>query len=193
MRDDDQDLDPVADSSGRPPETALWLCPREADRRRLAALIGELARRFAAPPFAPHVTVFGGVTTPLPRLDRLLQSCAAELPPLSLAAAGLAHGPAFFQCVFLEIAEASPVTALRRRLSTALGKRPEEEAHPHLSLLYAELEPALREKLCRELGPTSAGPVRCDALEVIAPRRDHAADWRDVAGWRRLRRYPLSG
>lgn len=176
-----------------PRETALWLVPCEADRRRLAAVIRRLAQRFGGPVFAPHVTVFGGVTTPRTRLDELLARSAAELSPCLLEAARLSHGPAFFQCVFLEIAEPSPVIALRRRLAPELGRSPDAAAHPHVSLLYGELAATLRQRLCRELAPALSGSFRFDALEVVAPRRDDDADWRDVEGWRSLTRYSLTG
>ena len=49
----------------RPPsvkEYSLWLEPDDdATRARLAALIRTLAARFESPPFAPHVTLLGGL------------------------------------------------------------------------------------------------------------------------------------
>jgi len=119
---------------------------------------------------------------------------ARVTPAFTLSAACLAHSPTFFHCVFLELARPEPVLELRGCLGPALGRRPEDAARPHVSLVYAELPRPEREELCRELdqGALVATPIRFDALALVAPRRDEDADWSDVEGWRIVGPFPLA-
>jgi hypothetical protein len=127
-------------------------------------------------------------------VEAALAGAARESAPFTLSVERLVHRSEFFRCLVLELAAPEPVLALRRRLGPPLGRRPEEAAWPHLSLLYAELPAAEREALCREVGQPARlqTPIRFDALALVAPRSDDTADWRDVAGWRRVGLFPLT-
>lgn len=165
------------------PETSLWLLPAAKDLEPLAAKIHQLASRFGAPAFTPHVTVFGGLTTPRERILEAVETVARERGPFSLVPRGITHSALFFQCLVLDFGEAREVLELRRDLAPVVGKRPEQAARPHLSLLYAELPEGERAGLAQEVEPPAA--IHFDRLCLVAPG-DGLAGWKDVVGWREV-------
>lgn len=172
------------------PETALWLLPAARDLVPLAAKIHQLAALFGAPTFTPHVTVFGGLTTPKEQLLEAMHTIARERGPFSLAPHGITHSELFFQCLVLDFGQAAEVLELRSELAPLVGKQPEEGARPHLSLLYAELPQDEREALAREIGLPAT--IHFDRLCLVAPG-DGVAGWKAVAGWREVGRMELGG
>lgn len=182
-------------SSSSAAQLSLWLVPAADDPLlvNVRMLIEIFARRYGAPPFPPHLTVFGSIAAPPgPERDAVKDAVAAvarETPPLTLQQTGVGESSSFFRCLYLAF-EDPVVTSLRGRVGPGVGKSLVEAARPHVSLLYAELPAAERQTLARTL--PSLGSLTFDALELIAPG-DGAAGWNDVAGWRTEARFRLGG
>ena len=169
---------------------ALWLEPAPDDARTLQVAIDSLAARYGVAPFAPHVTVLAAFEAEPAALERSLAEVAAGTRPFALDVLGIGHTPAFFQTLFLDFGLAEPVLSLRRQLAPLLGRKPEDAALPHLSLLYAHLEEPERAALAEEIAVPPR--VRFDALSWVTPGPGRT-DWLDVAGWQRGARVRLGG
>ncbi|MGK3995954.1 2'-5' RNA ligase family protein [Sorangium sp. So ce1024] len=123
---------------------ALWLVPGEAPRARLRALIEALARETGGPAFTPHLTLLGGLRGDGGELAAKLRRLGGERcpgGPVALAARGPATGSTYHQCVFLDVAPAAPLLALRRAAEAAFSA-PEtllRPFRPHVSLVYGDL------------------------------------------------------
>ncbi len=161
-------------------ELAIWLLPGEEDCLSLGAEIERLAARLGSPTFAPHLTVSVVAGRSAPEIEAGLEATARGLTSFSLAVAGIGQSPSLFQCLFLTFAEASPIEALRRAVSRALGPPLREPAVPHLSLAYARLLEAERLALAREIQPPPR--LRFGSLAWVTPREGETG-WDDVAGW----------
>lgn len=169
------------------PRCALWLVPAEPDRCLLEGVMGELAGRYGAPRFVPHVTLFGGNRLAPRAVRATLAACARATTPLTLATAGIGHSGAFFQALFLVIADVAPVGRLRQELGRELGLDPAAAPRPHLSLIYAELPAAERRQLGGEL--RLPGSVRFDSLALVEP--GDGESWHPVESWRIVQTHRL--
>ena len=171
-------------------EFTLWLTPREPLRCLLRSTIRQLAERFDAVEFEPHVTVFCGRSTDS-EARAVARRIAAQFAPIELTAVRVDHSELFTKTLFVQFEESA---LLRRIFETAAAaySRPSNYAlNPHLSLLYKELLATRRRKLCETLdlpmGDYSFGRVRM--IETELPIEDDGP----IRRWRIVCDEPLLG
>jgi hypothetical protein len=197
-------------SPGRDPGTAdptatrwplaVWLLPSETDAPRWQATIDDLAHRHGSPPFAAHVTVHVGSCAagcdPVPAL----QAAAARARAITLEAAATDASANYFKTLFVPLPGPAEGRALLERLRRQLviawlasgSGTPATEPviaamlaayklEPHLSLLYARIDPAARAALARA-HDTAGSAIHFDRLAFVKPGPGHD-DLAEVDGW----------
>jgi hypothetical protein len=136
---------------------AFWLLPGEPSMRVFARIVDELAHRYDAPRFLPHVTVHVDRVVPHADLAGVLEEAAARVRPFAMQAGPTGHSPLRFKALFLTLSGGA-VVDLAAALAAGVGRwRPEPaegepapaayRLEPHLSLLYQELPEAERAPL----------------------------------------------
>jgi hypothetical protein len=173
------------------PRVAFWLMPEPEMCCRLQPVIDDLAGRFAAPPFTPHVTLY----TCQRSLDQseLIQliRVAQATRPLSLAAVGLATGERLAQTLFLRLQTEAAISTLHHALHAGVAQPSSYLLDPHLSLLYQKLSTATRTTLIEEL-KLPVTNLHCDTLQAVAiPER--LDDMAAFVGWKTLISVRLAG
>ena len=138
---------------------AYWLVPTESARDVLASRIAELAERFDAPLFEPHVTVYGGRDED-DKTGEVLNRALAGFGPLRLSVGDI-------------------------RCSEEFTKY---ELNPHLSLIYKEMTPEARADVAASITlPFTEVTFDC-AKAIVCPRsirsREDVENWRVVASQR---------
>jgi len=158
-----------------------WLCPAEPARSHFAKIIGELAARFDAPVFEPHVTVF--VTNA--EQEKPKEVLARVLPgrqPYRLRALGLGSSGKFTQTLFVRFAPQGELARLTDDLRSASNSQSDYELHPHLSLLYKTMDSETKRELAGSLTLPFANAIFDTVKAVLSPAR---IEWRaDVESWR---------
>jgi hypothetical protein len=169
---------------------SYWLVPAAGGKERFEEIIRQLAARFDAPVFEPHVTVYSGPLSPRDNAANVVASAAATTPELVLHSLGIAHSEQFTKTVFVEFAP----TGILSKLSDTLKQHSAQPAHyelkPHLSLIYAPLAAPAREQLVHELVFSPA--TRFNALKAILSR-DQVRTREDVETWRGFAEHKLAG
>jgi 2'-5' RNA ligase len=136
---------------------AFWLLPGEPSMRAIAQTVDELARRYDAPRFTPHVTLHVDRAAPHADLAGLLDEVAARFAPFEMRAGPTGHSPQLFKTLFVTLSGgdivglAGALAAGMRRWRPTAAEDTEPAAtyrlEPHLSLLYKKLSDAERETL----------------------------------------------
>lgn len=160
-----------------------WLIPAEPERSYLAALIKELAIRFDAPIFEPHLTLYvtaAGNEKPGELLDRLLVEIKA--PVLSIS--GINFSDEFTKTVFVQFQPDERLIDLSGKFRRASACRDEYQLNPHLSLIYKTMPSETKAELARSIS-LPFKEVRFDSAKaVISPAeisaREHVEAWRVV-------------
>jgi hypothetical protein len=144
---------------------AYWLLPETAAREAFAARIRELARRFDAPVFAPHVSVFIA-----PENSRYPAQILPELGAVTieLTIHSIRFSEQFTKTLFVQFERSVPLQELGDRIWKASGAPERYVIDPHLSLLYASLAAEKKKALVdeikfsfRNVGFTSIWAMRC--------------------------------
>jgi len=166
------------------PRVAFWLVPRCQERATLQSLIVDLARRFSAPVFVPHVTVYSCRRTLGQRELAVMTALARSCRPIAANPASLASTGRLTQALFARLPDLPEISALSRALHAGVPMPSDYGLVPHMSLLYQKLAPAARKTLLCEIA-LCLSEIRFDALWAVAiPEQIRELD--DLRGWRPL-------
>jgi 2'-5' RNA ligase len=169
---------------------AYWLIPAEPARSFFRGLIEDLARRYDAPVFEPHVTVYVGVNQ-VDAAEKALSEAARECQSINLKTLEIDHSGEFIKTLFVQFALNTELRQLHAIIRNAAQDSSHYELKPHLSLLYKKMPAVAR----RELADSIKAPfseVTFDALTAvrcISPTQNRA----DVEAWQVMATRELSG
>jgi len=151
-------------------------------RDRLERILSRLINRFGAPEFPPHVTLLGSCMGPCGELIRKSARVAAALSPFIIRLEEVDFLDEYFRCLFVHAAPTEPLRKAHRTACQELSHGREPAFMPHLSLLYGNFPPALKEKLISEIGRRLDIHFKVRSLHLY---RTHGEPrhWRQVASF----------
>jgi len=160
---------------------SLWIVPEAEVHRRLAALIGALARRFGSPVFDPHVTLLAGLPGPASSVVERAEDAMRGAKAFPVRFVGPEIGDSYFRSLYLRVEPSPELLARHAAARDAFGRTEEPPFFPHLSLLYgAPPPPAVMEEV---------RPAAPDGFEVRTV--DLYSTEGEVELWHRVRRFRL--
>lgn len=162
---------------------SLWIVPEGEVRRRLAALIKALARRFGGPIFEPHVTLLAGVPGPAETVVTRAREIVRSRSPLGLRLGGLEAGDSYFRCLYLRVEPSPELLSLHSRARKAFGRR-DEPFFPHVSLMYGN--PPAPAAAIEAIHSSAPAGFEARRLEVFSTEGE-------VERWHRAGRVRLGG
>jgi 2'-5' RNA ligase len=160
---------------------AYWLIPAEPARRFFQKLIEDLARRYDAPLFEPHVTIHVGANH-ADAADKALSKAARECQPINLTALEIDDSDEFIKTLFVQFAPNRKLRRLNGIIRSAAQESSDYELNPHLSLLYKTMPAVPRSELAHSIN-VPFSEITFDALRAVrclSPTRSRA----DVEAWR---------
>jgi hypothetical protein len=167
-----------------------WLIPAEPAANHFRSLIRDLAERFDAPIFEPHITIYVTKTNhedPHGILARVLNNRG----PYRLSTVGVDYSDEFTKTLFVQFEPDADVTRLSSDLRRASVVQPAYELNPHLSLIYKTMAADTKRDLAASIRlPFSE--VRFDSVKaVISPAKIESRA--DVEAWRVVATQQLTG
>jgi 2'-5' RNA ligase len=162
------------------PVIAYWLIPSEPAHSFFQAIINDLAQRYDAPVFEPHVTIHVGANC-TDAVDGVLSKTERGCERIVLHALELSGSSEFIKTLFVQLAVTTQLQQLNRSIRTAAQDSSDYQLNPHLSLLYKRMSIQDRRLLTHsikmpfsEVSFNSLKAVRC-----ISPTQSRA----DVEAW----------
>jgi len=164
---------------------AFWLLPASPAAEFFTSLVNNLAARYDAPPFRPHLTLLGTSfddAFDFTALEKLEAPGTVELEVDSIQ-----QTEKYTKTLFVRFKQNAKLSAFRHTVATLLGEDDSGEYDPHLSLMYKHMPAEQKQELTRmvELPFERVAFDRLQAAEVPAtiqsPEAVHA--WRTV--WER--------
>ncbi len=170
-----------------PENIAFWLMPAAREQRFFATLIRNLALRFDAPIFEPHLTLHDGKLQASVAADALQKIPTQRSYQLQIKEIDFSE--AFTRTLFVRFSPSDSLIELRDAIGETLRLPAADNFDPHLSLIYKDLPLSEKEDLARAT-KIPWRVVSFDALAVIAhpPEINSRAD---VQAWRILARRSL--
>jgi 2'-5' RNA ligase len=169
---------------------AYWLIPTEPAHSFFQSLINDLARRYNAPRFEPHVTIHVGANG-TEAAETALSKAAHDCKRIALAPLEVSHSSEFIKTLFVQFALTTQLQQLNQNIRTAAQDSSDYQLNPHLSLLYKKMSIQDRRLLTQSIDVPfpevtfhSLKAVRC-----ISPTQTRG----DVEAWRVVAEKELSG
>lgn len=166
------------------PRVAIWLIPRQTDGAILEAMIADLAGRFSAPEFIPHMTLYSCRRSLSQNELTVTAELASLCPPLTLRTDGLVSTDRLTKALFVRLSLDKMLQWLRDSLQNEMPQTSAHDFEPHLSLLYQLIPVAVRERLVRETRfPLTE--IGFDQIRAVAiPETIHTTE--NLSGWQTL-------
>jgi 2'-5' RNA ligase len=169
---------------------AYWLIPSEPAHSFFQRVINDLARRYDAPVFEPHVTVHVGADC-ADAAENALADAACECKLIELTPLGIDQSDEFIKTLFVQFAMSAELRKINNVIREAANDSAQYELKPHLSLLYKKMRAAARRELAASIN-VPFSEVTFDSIKAVrcvSPTESRA----DVDSWRVLGAASLSG
>jgi 2'-5' RNA ligase len=169
---------------------AYWLIPSERAYTFFQQIINDLARRYDAPVFEPHMTVHVGADQ-AGAAEKALGEAARECKPIGLTPLGIDQSDEFIKTLFVQFAMSAELRQINDMIREAANDSSQYELKPHLSLLYKNLAVATRRELAASIN-VPLSEVTFDAIKAVrclSPTKSGA----DVEAWHVVAGATLSG
>jgi putative hydrolase of the HAD superfamily len=167
---------------------AYWLIPSEPARSYFQNLINDLAERYDAPKFEPHVTVHVGVDC-TDTVDEVLSKAARGSERIVLQTLEVNGSSEFTKTLFVHFAVTTELHQLNHSIRTAARDSSDYQLSPHLSLLYKRISLQDRHLLTHSIEvpfpEVTFGSLK--AVRCVSPTQRRA----DVEAWRVVAEKPL--
>jgi 2'-5' RNA ligase len=158
-----------------------WLCPAEPERSHLAGLIADLAARFDAPVFEPHVTIHTASAerenpaTVLTKIEKGRQAYRLRVRELG-------YSEEFTKTLFVQLAPDAELEQLAEHLRRASISPGDYQLNPHVSLLYKKMDDETKRELAASITLAFTEVNFSSVKAVIVPA--HIKSRADVEAWR---------
>jgi 2'-5' RNA ligase len=137
---------------------SFWLVPAEPSRSFYQAIIDDLAQRYDAPSFTPHVTLYSGEYGRNTPIDDLIEAAIQTIHPLRLEIDRVRYSQRFTKTLFVQFHPHRMLSQLSASLrSTSLSSQESSSdasnfvLDPHLSLIYGSLSDSEKQHLAETL------------------------------------------
>ena len=170
--------------------TAYWLIPIEPAYCSFQGIINDLAVRYDAPVFEPHMTIHVGADR-ADAASRALADAAHECTRIALTPTRIDQSDEFTKTLFVEFAMTAELRQLNELIRNIAHASSQYELKPHLSLLYNKMAAESR----RDLAASIKVPLRevtfgaIKAVRCVSPTKSGA----DVEAWHVVAAASLSG
>jgi hypothetical protein len=172
-------------------ETAIayWLIPADPTRSFLERTIVDLARRYNAAVFEPHMTIHVGSD----RADakEVIAKAVSRCRPVKAKVLNVCQSGEFTKTLFVQFALDRKLQQVNEMIRDAAQSSSDYQLKPHLSVLYTEMPALARHQLAHSI-KLPFSEVTFESIKAIrcaSPTRTRA----DVEAWRVVATKALSG
>jgi 2'-5' RNA ligase len=169
---------------------AYWLIPAEPALRHFASLITELATRFDAPVFEPHLTLYATRAAD-EKPAEVIETAFAHLGPPPLLIAGVRSSDEFTKTLFVQFHPDAALKKFSEKLQATSRARRDYELNPHLSLLYKDMDTEAKLRLAVSIALPFTEVIFDSVKAVICPAT--ISSGKDIEAWRVVAERKLTG
>jgi 2'-5' RNA ligase len=167
-----------------------WLVPAEPARGFFQDLINDLARRYEAPGFEPHMTIHVGLNR-FHIAQKVTAKAAVCCGRIEVKTLEVNHSSEFTKTLFVQFALNAKLSRLNKIIRSAAEDSSDYQFKPHLSLLYKKMSVSQRRQLAHSIKLPFSHVVfdSVKAVRCLSPTRRRV----EVEGWHVVAASLLSG
>jgi 2'-5' RNA ligase len=150
---------------------SIWLEPTAKDAEHFGKIIRALSKKYDAPVFLPHITLYSGIAK-LGDARNAIRQC--RMTQMRLRCTGVGHSGKIWKTVFVNVQNDHVLKLANKILKENLENK--YEFRPHISLIYKNLDTRTRRRIARDIRAKQY--VTFDRISVIKSSKA-------VASWKR--------
>ena len=159
---------------------AYWLIPTEPTRSFFQDVINDLARRYNAPVFEPHMTIYVGSDGV--EAEEVIAKAVSGCRLVQAKILKVCQSGEFIKTLFVQFVPDRKLQRLNETIRDAAQDSSDYQLNPHLSLLYKKMSILARRPLAHSI-KVPFSEVTFDSIKAVrcvSPTRSRA----DVEAWR---------
>lgn len=166
------------------PKHSLWLIPPRGVYTRLEKIISDLSREHQAPIFRPHVTLLASVPGSEKEVIKNAHRFSRLIKPFDVTLTSVDYSDQYFRCLFIRARKSRALMDANLRARGIFGKQSDEKYMPHLSLMYGNFQPEVKESIIEKIGRdfNITFTARCLCVD---------SEGEDIEGWRVIKEFKL--
>jgi len=115
---------------------AIWLTFSENDRNYLKKIMDELAEKYHAPKFEPHITVYGLVDSEMSLIESIAKEVTLNCNSFLVEKSEILQSEELWKTVYVELKMNKHMESIYKNLKKHFEKIVKYEFNPHISLIY---------------------------------------------------------
>ncbi len=162
---------------------AVWYLFDKDDEDYLFEIINDLAKKYDAPSFIPHITAYGLLNIDLKTLDDKILETIQKIKSFSVETNTINFSDDFWKTLFVEILPNKHLVKINNNLTKNLSQFSKYEFLPHISLLYKNMEKNQKQFLAESL-------VMKKNFKIIGMGIQQFSE--NIKEWKLVRRYSFN-
>jgi 2'-5' RNA ligase len=158
---------------------SIWLMPARDDEAVLQQTVTELAARFGAPEFRPHLTLMEETARGVPELAAATREIAAGIAGFSAIVCDIGMSELYYRSFYALFEAAGPLLELKHRAIARIAPDCLDAFMPHISLLYGAADSPEKRAAQKMVAERLVGrQIRFDRVCVVASAKEiPVAEW----------------
>lgn len=162
---------------------AVWYLFDKDDEDYLFEIINDLAKKYDAPSFIPHITAYGLLNIDLKTLDDEILESIQGVKSFSVETNTINFSDNLWKTLFVEILPNKHLVKINNNLTKNLSQFSKYEFLPHISLLYKNMEKNQKQFLAESL-------VMKKNFKIIGMGIQQFSE--NIKEWKLVRRYSFN-
>ena len=161
---------------------AIWLTFSKNDRDYLKKIIDELAEKYHAPKFEPHITVYGLMDSEMSLIESIAKEATLNCNSFLVEKSEILQSEELWKTVYVELKMNNHLELIYKNLKKHFEKISKYEFKPHISLIYKILPIEEKIKIINELDIKSEFMIKKLVVQKFFP---------EVEKWKIVKEYNL--
>jgi 2'-5' RNA ligase len=147
------------------------------DSKYLSGIIENLSRKYDAPRFLPHLTLYDSVKIDLPSLKEVVKSSSDGIHPIVVKKSKINESDYIWRTVFIVMKRNPHLTQINKRLIDFLSKYIHYSFKPHMSLIYKKMDRSHRLKIVNQI--KIKNEFKFDKIAIVQDSRN-VSEWKQI-------------
>ncbi|MFB5638056.1 MAG: 2'-5' RNA ligase family protein [Nitrosarchaeum sp.] len=161
---------------------AIWLTFSKNDRDYLKKIIDQIAEKYNAPKFEPHITVYGLIDSKMSSIDTVIKETTLNCDSFLVKKSEVLQSDDLWKTVYIELKMNEQMKLIHKNLKKHFEKILKYQFNPHISLIYKILSSEEKNKIINELKIKNEFRVDKLAIQKFSP---------DIEKWEIVKEYSL--
>lgn len=165
-------------------DVSIWLVPKKEQELQLQKIIDELARKYKACSFIPHITAYYLDASMKPEeVIAVVDTKTKDLQPFTIEAEGIIYSDIFTKTLYLQYQISETLQKLYQRLKSRFQSAYDYSLSPHISLIYKN-GISTQDKEYEKQRIQYPQTLALDRIMVITKKGETIVKEQDVLDWK---------